>query len=123
MQIVLCFQVCLSLSTCLHDLIYSALRERFNDEEMQRLEELGSRDKIIELAEEMMKKGVMEKKTTKKSRQKAKKKLAKEEEPEMKSGEVSREASYEQDCAQGRAYFLSKDYPRCAWWMLWKNLI
>ena len=102
----------MSLPTCLHDLIYSALRERFNDEEMQRLEELGSRDKIIELAEEMMKKGVMEKKTTKKSRQKAKKKLAKEEEPEMKSGKVSREASWEQDCAQGRSFFLSKDYPR-----------
>ena len=99
-----------------------------NDEVMQRLEQLGPRDKIIEeieelRAEEMMKKRVTEKKTTKKARQKAKKKLAKEEEPEMKSGEVSREASWEQDCAQGRTYFLSKDYPRCAWWMPWKNLI
>ena len=89
-----------------------------NDEVMQRLEQLGPRDKIIEeieelRAEEMMKKRVTEKKTTKKARQKAKKKLAKEEEPEMKSSaEFSREASWEQDCAQGRAFFLSKDYPR-----------
>ena len=88
-----------------------------NDEEMQRLEQLGPRDKIIEeieelRAEEMMKKRVTEKKTTKKARQKANKKLAKEEEPETKSGKVSSQTSWEQDCAQGRAYFWSKDYPR-----------
>ena len=101
----------------------------FTDEQFQRLESLGPRHKLIELAEakadEMMRndeemksayegamKKLTEKKTTKKARQKAKKKLAKEEEPETKSVEVSRQASWEQECAQGKAYFLSKDYLR-----------
>ena len=63
----------------------------------------------MKTADEGTLKKLTEKRTPKKTRQKAKKKLAKE---EMKSGEVSRQASWEQDCAQGRAYFLSKDYPR-----------
>ena len=106
------------------------MRKVLTDEQMERVEGLGPRHKLIELAEaraeEMMKndeelkktyegamKKLTEKKTTKKARQKAKKKLAKEEEPEMKSSaEFSREASWEQDCAQGRAFFLSKDFPR-----------
>ena len=106
------------------------MRKVLTDEQMGRVEGLGPRHKLIELAEaraeEMMKndeelkktyegamKKLTEKKTTKKTRQKAKKRLAKEEEPaEMKSGEVSSQASWEQDCTQGRAFFLSKDYPR-----------
>ena len=105
------------------------MRKVLTDEQMERVEGLGPRHKLIELAEaraeEMMKndeelkktyEGAMKKltgkKTTKKTRQKAKMKLAKEEEPETKSGEVSSQASWEQDCTQGRAFFLSKDYPR-----------
>ena len=105
------------------------MRKVLTDEQMGRVEGLGPRHKLIELAEakaeEMMEnddelkktyegamKKLMERKTTKKTRQKAKKKSAKEEEPETKGSEVSREASWEQDCAQGRTYFLSKDYPR-----------
>ena len=113
----------------LSQILCRGVRTVFTDEQFQRLEQLGPRHKLIELAEakaaEMMEndeelkktyEGAMKKltgkKTTKKTRQKAKMKLAKEEEPEMKSGEVSSQASWEQDCAQGRAYFLSKDYPR-----------
>ena len=77
-------------------------------------------DEDMKTADEGTLKKLTEKRTPKKTRQKAKKKLAKEEEPEMKSDKVSRQASWEQDCAQGRAYFLSKDYPRL---MPWKNLI
>ena len=100
-----------------------------SDEQMQNLEALGPRHQFSENVnakfEEMMKndeelkgvfdgamKSLTEKKTTKKTRQKAKKKCSKEEEPKLRREEASRQASWEEEFAQGRAYFLSKDYSR-----------
>ena len=100
-----------------------------SDEQMQNLEALGPRHQLIENVnakfEERMKndeelkgvfdgamKSLTEKKTTKKTRQKAKKKCSKEKEPKLRREEASRQASWEEEFAQGRAYFLSKDYSR-----------
>ena len=66
-----------------------------SDEQMQNLEASGPRHQ-----------------TTKKTRQKAKKKCSTEEEPKMKREEAPRQATWEEEFAQGRAYFLSKDYSR-----------
>ena len=96
---------------------------------MQNLEALGPRHQFRENVnakfKEMMKndeelkgwfdgamKSLTEKKATKKTRQKAKKKCSKEEEPKLRREEASRQASWEEEFAQGRAYFLSKDYSR-----------
>ena len=103
------------------------------DEQMGRIWALGgptlSSAEIIQLAEEkgqqMMDneeelkevvegavKRLTEMKTMKKARQKARRTSPKEEEPKMRSSEVSKQVPWEQECAQGKAYFLSKDYPR-----------
>ena len=82
---------------------------------MQNLEALGPRHELLELAkakaDEMMKRGVdgaMKKKTTKKTMQKSK-----EEEPKMMRDEAPRqEATWEEESAQGKAYFLTKDFLR-----------
>ena len=60
-------------------------------------------------------KRLTEMKTMKKARQKARRTSPKEEEPKMRSSEVSKQVPWEQDSAQGKACFLSKDYPRLAW--------
>ena len=57
-------------------------------------------------------KRLTEMKTMKKARQKARRTSPKEEEPKMRSSEVSKQVPWEQDSAQGKACFLSKDYPR-----------
>ena len=85
---------------------------------MQNLEALGPRHELLELAkakaDEMMKRvvdGAMKKKTTKKTMQKSKK--SKEEEPKMIRDEAPRqEATWEEESAQGKAYFLTKDFLR-----------
>ena len=87
---------------------------------MQNLEALGPRHELLELAkakaDEMMKRvvdGAMKKKTMKKTMQKAKKKCSKEEEPKMIRDEAPRqEATWEEESAQGKAYFLTKDFLR-----------
>ena len=56
--------------------------------------------------------GTMKKKTMKKTIQKAKKKCSKEEEPKMRRDDAPRQATWEEDFAQGRAYFSRKDYSR-----------
>ena len=90
------------------------------EEQMQELEAMGPRHELIELAkekaDEMMKnddelKRWVDGTTKKKTRQKAKKKCSTEEEPKMKR-EAPRQATWEEEFAQGRAYFLSKDYSR-----------
>ena len=54
----------------------------------------------------------IEKKSSKKAKQKARRTSPKEEKPKMRSSEVPKQVLWEQDCAQGRAYFVSKDYRR-----------
>ena len=55
--------------------------------------------------------GAMKKKSTKKTMQKSKK--SKEEEPKMIRDEAPRqEATWEEESAQGKAYFLTKDFLR-----------
>ena len=38
--------------------------------------------------------------------------VVKEEKPKMRSSGSPQQATWEEECAQGRAYFLSKDYSR-----------
>ena len=91
------------------------------EEQMQELEAMGPRHELIELAkekaDEIIKnddelKRVVYGTTKKKTRQKAKKKCSTEEEPKMKREEAPMQATWEEEFAQGRAYFLSKDYSR-----------
>ena len=68
-------------------------------------------EELKEVVEELLK-GLTEKNRTKNAKQKAKRTSPKEEKPKMRSSEVPLQVSWEQECAQGRAYFLSKDYLR-----------
>ena len=83
-----------------------------NDEQMQYLEAMND-DELKAVFNGVRRRLTEEKKTTKKTRQKARKKCPKEEEPKnMRREEASKQATWEEECTQGRAYFLRKDYPR-----------
>ena len=82
-----------------------------SEEEMQILEALDY-DELKGCIDEEMK-SLTEKKTAKKARQKSKKKCAKkEEESKMRRDDAPRQATWEEEFAQGRAYFSRKDYSR-----------
>ena len=95
----------------LSQILCSAARTVLSEEQMQNLEALDD-DELKGWFDEGMK-SLTEKKTTKKERPKSKKKCAKEEEEsKMRRDDTPRQATWEEEFAQGRAYFSRKDYSR-----------